>query len=731
MSSTEANDNGVDDAQMAIPADGGNGGGKDTADATKDTATLYTTAPSVETMDDPTKDKQPSQETVASETNESTAVDRSWDYTNRKVIVRNILKHMKQKEIDASIKSWLDALEDPNSIRVSKIKKAPRQPWIQLTLETEDMVQPFIEHMNSNKFTNRKGNLLRADRVTLGDNKKDNRKRKSTDSNGEDEQSNAKKHKPNIPKTDDEVRDVITPFWRKSYDEQLIQKQRDMIKKCAIKIVQEVKKRFRNIEREAKRNENRNAVPVYDWVSVKRAIEVLKILPSPHQTQYRNKCELNFGYSYEPVDTDSASQEEKMTDVDTDDTTNAQEAMKMIPSVGFHASGWSGGVSRPHMLSNIPSEACAIADVVNEFLKDSPTAPYDSRAHRGLWRVLTIRISRRTKECMIIISHAPPSGGVGAKDDTDDCSNVFQSEKARLLSMLTDAALTVPRCDYKVVATEKESSDETETTKQAVTPVEEDEAPKSFRVTSVFFQEFDGVSNPGPEHPVQHAYGKRSIQERLGNCTFQISPGAFFQVNTEGAETLYNQVLEKVREVAPKPEETLLLDVCCGTGTIGQYCMKEGAAGRVLGVDISAPAIEDAKINAELNGFGSNGGDGSERTRFVAARAEQVLGQELRKEGASSSVVAVVDPAREGLHPDVLRTLRSNGKIQRIVYVSCNPTGSLINDAGILCAPPTKKYAGRPYYPSSAQPVDMFPQTPHCELVMTFDRLPESPSKTE
>jgi len=222
---------------------------------------------------------------------------------------------------------------------------------------------------------------------------------------------------------------------------------------------------------------------------------------------------------------------------------------------------------------------------------------------------------------------------------------------------------------------------------------------------------------------LQHAYGKSAIQEQLGKCTFQISPGAFFQVNTEGAETLYNQVVEKVREVSPKPEDTLLLDVCCGTGTIGQYCMQEGVVGRVVGVDISEPAIEDAKINAQLNGFGQ-----SDRTRFVAARAEQVLATELKRLGACSSVVAVVDPARDGLHSDVIKTLRMNKKIQRIVYVSCNPTGSLIRDSGILCAPPTKKYPGRPYYPSSAQPVDMFPLTPHCEMVMTFDRLPESES---
>jgi tRNA/tmRNA/rRNA uracil-C5-methylase (TrmA/RlmC/RlmD family) len=79
--------------------------------------------------------------------------------------------------------------------------------------------------------------------------------------------------------------------------------------------------------------------------------------------------------------------------------------------------------------------------------------------------------------------------------------------------------------------------------------------------------------------------------------------------------------------------------------------MKEGAVGSVVGVDISVPAIEDAKINATLNGFGSS--EDSKKTRFVAARAEQVLSAEIGKAKTSGlKFVAVVDPAR-GLHADV------------------------------------------------------------------------------
>ena len=207
---------------------------------------------------------------------------------------------------------------------------------------------------------------------------------------------------------------------------------------------------------------------------------------------------------------------------------------------------------------------------------------------------------------------------------------------------------------------------------------------------------------------------------------FQISPGAFFQVNTEGAETLYQLAVNKVREVATEPEKTLLFDVCCGTGTIGLTMMKEGVVGSVVGVDISEPAIEDARKNAALNGFARDDGN---TPRFVAARAESVLVSEIKKamqQHQDMKFVVVVDPARDGLHADVIKTIRINEHISRLVYVSCNPTATLPRDAVLLCSPPTKKYSGRPFKITAGTPVDMFPLTNHCEMVMTFDRLTDA-----
>ena len=177
--------------------------------------------------------------------------------------------------------------------------------------------------------------------------------------------------------------------------------------------------------------------------------------PSP----LRNKCEFTFGYRYLFNDDDDQGQS---GEEDTETT--------KIPAVGFMVTGWAGGVSRPHGCQNIPTEACQLVDLVDVFLATSPLPPYDSKLHVGFWRLMTLRTSRRTRECMIIVQHTPASGGVG--DDSNQYAEHFEAERARLASVLTTAELPIPN-------------------------------DKPMKVTSVFFQEFGGLSHPPPEHPVQ------------------------------------------------------------------------------------------------------------------------------------------------------------------------------------------------------------------------------------
>jgi tRNA/tmRNA/rRNA uracil-C5-methylase (TrmA/RlmC/RlmD family) len=170
-----------------------------------------------------------------------------------------------------------------------------------------------------------------------------------------------------------------------------------------------------------------------------------------------------------------------------------------------------------------------------------------------------------------------------------------------------------------------------------------------------------------------------------------------------------------------------LADVCCGTGTIGLVCAPYFA--RVVGVELAVDAVADARHNAELNNL-------SACATFVCSKAEAAMGDILTSAekgsmgGASSEVrrlVAVVDPPRAGLNPAVIKALRTCRALKRIVYVSCNPTGSFIEDALKLCAPQEgarkSSWARGPYFTLKlARPVDLFPHTPHTEVVALFER---------
>jgi len=697
-------------------------------------------------------------------TAQANAYRSSLDTTPRKVVVHNVLKFLNNKQLDALVKSWLDDAAKPGGFHlvIDRYKKPPRNGWINVTVAEDCMVEPFINLINGTKRVNKRGQIMEARRA--GESSRNGRKRTRDENDGAD----SKRARPDVPEnpTPSQIRDKLTAMWSKPYPMQLEAKKIDMIRNCAFKIIKEIKSKFRTIEKEAKRNpKNRVKTNVYSWVNEKPPIPVEDVVPSPLVMRYRNKCELTFGYRYpqddengglhnkiraevgegksQPKQDQSINEKddggsEKVTSLSSSATHEKVEKPSRIPAVGFLPYGWRHSVARPHCLQNIPDEVCAITDLIDKFLLTTPFAPYDTSGHRGLWRSITIRSSERTRQVMVIIVHASPEGGPGELQTTsdDDAKKekriLFEKERDRLVSILTkDELLTPVRNLPSVQMTREKDSINVDSKAEEGCQVGGDKTSERestpFRVTSVFFQEYNGLSNPAVSHPVQHAYGSKFIEEKLGKNTYQISPGAFFQVTTAGAEILYNIVAASIKEISGDPADTLMFDVCCGTGTIGLHCLAEKVVGRIIGVDISEPAIEDALANAKRNGFGNE--ENKFKTRFVASRAELVMGKELRRihdvKGDNRRVIAVVDPARDGLHPNVIKAIRSTKEIQRLVYVSCNPTGSLVKDTTLLCCPSTQKYRGLPFKPTRAQPVDMFPLTPHCEMVMTFDRMTE------
>lgn len=155
-----------------------------------------------------------------------------------------------------------------------------------------------------------------------------------------------------------------------------------------------------------------------------------------------------------------------------------------------------------------------------------------------------------------------------------------------------------------------------------------------------------------------------------------------------------------------------MLDVCSGTGTIGLSVSKKCM--QVLGIEMVASAVSDARRNAELNGL-------TEKCDFFTGKAEDIIDPVIVR-AKSSNIIAVVDPPRAGLHQKVLFTLRKCDKIQTLIYVACNAKAAMKNFID-LARPTSLAFKGKPFIPIKMIPVDMFPHSPHFELIIVFARL--------
>jgi len=206
---------------------------------------------------------------------------------------------------------------------------------------------------------------------------------------------------------------------------------------------------------------------------------------------------------------------------------------------------------------------------------------------------------------------------------------------------------------------------------------------------------------------IEVAAGAAVMKERLGDLELEISPQSFAQVNPEMTVKLY----DTVRKYAALTGKENILDLYCGTGTIGLWCA--GEAGSVLGIESVKQAVLDANRNSVLNGVVN--------TRYICGMAEKVLpeimaagngeGAENKKydeaviSTACNADVVIVDPPRAGCRTELLEAAVLAGP-ERIIYVSCDPA-TLARDIKILCL--------NGYEFSEATPVDMFPWTRHVE----------------
>ena len=191
--------------------------------------------------------------------------------------------------------------------------------------------------------------------------------------------------------------------------------------------------------------------------------------------------------------------------------------------------------------------------------------------------------------------------------------------------------------------------------------------------------------------------GKDHIYELMEDLKFKVGPKSFYQTNTEQAYHLYSVAREfAFTENSEDSTLPLIYDLYTGTGTIANFVARK--ARKVIGIEYVPEAIEDAKINSQLNGI--------ENTLFYAGDMKDILTDDFIAEHGRPDVI-ITDPPRAGMHPDVVKTILRAAP-RRIVYVSCNPA-TQARDLQDLDAQ---------YKVVEVQPVDMFPHTPHVENVV-------------
>ncbi|THU67023.1 hypothetical protein C4D60_Mb05t20300 [Musa balbisiana] len=611
-----------------------------------------------------------------------------------------------------------------------------------------------------------------------------------------------------VSKTTRTARDVVAPLADLPYGDQLEKKKKTLM--------QTLKRLTRNARKACPAS-----VALPEWITKSRDIGGLPcklegILESPLTNGYRNKCEFSVGVS-----------------------------LKGKPTVGFMVGNFREGITaieEPINCPNVSRISSEYALIFQEFLQSSVLPIWNRLENKGFWRQFTVREGRKTSqtsstenaensvvEVMLIIQVC--------SSDVD--AEIMKNEFQKMVQCLAHGAAAC----------------------QPPLPL-----------TVIVVQDHKGISNAAPADcpliPLMVSVAEQQpcsenkcatearIHDYISNLRFSISPTAFFQVNTLAAERLYS-LAGNWADLNP---ETLLFDICCGTGTIGLTLAHR--VGMVVGIEMNASAVSDAQRNAMINDI--------KNCRFVCGKAEDVVGALLKEyldvpkqhgiisevssmshtakaskeemlscpengpnknlepagvsvenydgevkseaslEGCSEenltsdsmavdgpdkdfnvsketmgtcsadcsdttednqvckepteetcaskdedgavmhqfkNVVAIVDPPRVGLHPVVIKALRTHPRIRRLVYISCNPE-SLVANAIELCTPttdtPEKGKGNRgwrnmssaglaryrtksmpksePFQPVRAMAVDMFPHTDHCEMVMLLER---------
>ncbi|MBQ7571023.1 MAG: 23S rRNA (uracil(1939)-C(5))-methyltransferase RlmD [Bacteroidaceae bacterium] len=330
------------------------------------------------------------------------------------------------------------------------------------------------------------------------------------------------------------------------------------------------------------------------------------------------------------------------------------------PGIGFHISGAFDKV--------LPISDCALMDNLNNDIRnwlyqyaiDNRLTFYDLRAQEGFLRGIVMRNSL-SGEWMVTMQFGPKAHVEASKEAAEEeirTESLF--DKAEAMRLLEAMHVRFPQ------------------------------------ITSLMYVYNPKCNDTFGDLDVRCYCGTPYIYELMEDLRFKVGPKSFYQTNTEQAYELY----KVARAFAGLTGGELVYDLYTGTGTIANFVAR--AAREVIGIEYVPEAIEDARVNSELNGITN--------TRFYAGDMKDILTDDFIREHGRPDII-ITDPPRAGMHADVVQTILRAAP-GRIVYVSCNPA-TQARDLQLL---------DEAYRVARIQPVDMFPHTQHVENVVLLER---------
>ena len=380
--------------------------------------------------------------------------------------------------------------------------------------------------------------------------------------------------------------------------------------------------------------------------------ECMPILGSKKTQEYRNK--LDFGCANRRYLT-----REEIQSLPKEEG----ESLKDIPAMGFHITGAFDKI--------LPIEKCWLMDDLHNQIRNSARdyalehglSFFDLRQQTGLLRDVIIRCSN-TGEWMVIVQFKFPEN----QSNLNNQNNPTLPEDAKgFLQFLGN---------------------------------------KFPQISALLWVDNQKCNDTFGDLPIHVFKGNDHIFLEMEGLKFKVGPKSFYQTNTDQAYELYKVArrfaFEEISEYSDyseyseDSEKPLVYDLYTGTGTIANFVARQ--ARQVIGIEYVPEAIEDAKVNSEINHIGN--------TLFYAGDMKDILNDEFIGEHGRPDVI-ITDPPRAGMHPDVVDVILK-AEPRRIVYVSCNPA-TQARDLQLMDVK---------YRVAAIQPVDMFPHTPHVENVV-------------